>query len=195
MPKELDAKTTELLNLCKKVGYNLDIEVSDLTPLYLKKVLTELTTKRLEVELKRYENIAIKEYLNSDLSDKQIDRYRSKYKLAQKAQQEKKYLSFRIEATLKGTTNKKIVEAILEKGEKWESFYDDLNNSIDAIRVGTLHLIEVEDYQELQRFLYHIKDNFKLGDLLEKILSKPEEIEWEGGTNQEPTIQAESQID
>jgi len=69
------------------------------------------------------------------ISDKQIQRYKTKYELAQQAKANNDYSAFELEAKLVGMTAEDLVNLILTNGENWKKAIDNFIIMIEAYRV------------------------------------------------------------
>jgi len=70
-----------------------------------------------------------------NITDKQIQRYKTKYELAQQAKANNDYSAFDLEAKLVGMTAEDLVDLILNNGEKWQQAIDNFIVMIEAYRV------------------------------------------------------------
>jgi len=76
-----------------------------------------------------------------DISNKQIQRYKTKYELAKQAKANKNYSVFELEAKLVGMTAKDLVNLILNNGEKWQQAINNFIVMIEAYRVKAQKII------------------------------------------------------
>jgi len=77
-----------------------------------------------------------------NISDKQIQRYETKFKLAQEAKANDDYSAFELEAKLVGMQPEDLVNLILENGENWKKAIDEFIVMIEAYRVRAKQIIE-----------------------------------------------------
>jgi cell fate (sporulation/competence/biofilm development) regulator YmcA (YheA/YmcA/DUF963 family) len=94
-----------------------------------------------------------------ELSDRQIARYKTKYKKALEGED----TYFTQEATLKGVQAETIKERVLVKGEAWSQAEENAIAIVEAVRVKALDLVEEEsnssqDCLNLMRYLIETKD-------------------------------------
>jgi len=77
-----------------------------------------------------------------NVSDKQLQRYQTKYELAQQAKANKDYSAFDLEAKLIGMKSEDLVNLILTNGENWKKAIDSFIVMIEAYRVRAKQIIE-----------------------------------------------------
>ena len=122
----------------------------DITPDELLTILQRTVEDIVVKKLNSIKKQTIKDYTGKDITDAQLDIYRSKYKLAKEAIENDDFNVFETEALLKESDPKDITDAIISIGDDWEVFYDTLNVNIDSIRVGIMHVFNNEDTDYLK---------------------------------------------
>jgi len=77
-----------------------------------------------------------------NISDKQVQRYETKYKLAQEAKANNDYSAFELEAKLINMKPEDLVNLILTNGENWKKAIDNFIVMIEAYRVRAKQIIK-----------------------------------------------------